>query len=59
MSIVAIGIFDIPLFARVTCGAVSAVWARDFITAASAAGKGTLAITLNHLLPNVARQLIV
>ena len=59
MSIVAIGIFNIPVFARITRGAANAVWARDYITAARAAGKGPLAITLDHVLPNIASQLIV
>ena len=59
MSIVAIGIFNIPVFARITRGAANAIWARDFITAARAAGKGPLAITLDHVLPNIANQLIV
>ena len=59
MSIVAIGIFNIPVFARITRGAANAVWARDYITAARAAGKGPLRITLDHVLPNIASQLIV
>jgi peptide/nickel transport system permease protein len=59
MSIVAIGIFNIPVFARITRGAALSVWARDFVTAARAAGKGPLAITLDHILPNIASQLIV
>ena len=59
MSIVAIGIFNIPVFARITRGAANAIWARDFIAAARAAGKGPLAITLDHVLPNIASQLIV
>ena len=59
MSIVAIGIFNIPVFARITRGAANAVWAREFVTAARAAGKGPLAITLDHVLPNIASQLIV
>jgi peptide/nickel transport system permease protein len=59
MSIVAIGIFNIPVFARITRGAANAVWARDYITAARAAGKGPLAITVDHVLPNIASQLIV
>ena len=59
LSIVAIGIFNIPVFARITRGAANAVWARDFITAARAAGKGPLAITIDHVLPNIASQLIV
>jgi peptide/nickel transport system permease protein len=59
MSIVAIGIFNIPVFARITRGAANAVWARDYITAARAAGKGPLAITIDHVLPNIASLLIV
>jgi peptide/nickel transport system permease protein len=59
LSIVAIGIFNIPVFARITRGAANAVWARDFVTAARAAGKGPLAITLDHVLPNIANQLVV
>jgi peptide/nickel transport system permease protein len=59
MSIVAIGIFNIPVFARITRGAAIAVWAREFVTAARAAGKGPLAITLDHVLPNIASPLIV
>jgi peptide/nickel transport system permease protein len=59
MSIVAIGIFNIPVFARITRGAANAVWARDYITAARAAGKGPLAITVDHVLPNITSQLIV
>ncbi len=59
MSIVAIGIFNIPVFARITRGAANAVWARDYVTAARACGKGPLAITRDHVLPNIASQLIV
>ena len=40
VSIVAIGIFNIPVFARISRGAANAVWARDYTAAARAAGKG-------------------
>jgi peptide/nickel transport system permease protein len=59
MSIVAIGIFNIPVFARLTRGAANAVWAREYVLAARAAGKGALRITLDHVLPNIASVLIV
>ncbi len=59
MSIVAIGIFNIPVFARITRGAANAVWAREYVLAARAAGKGALRITADHVLPNIANQLIV
>ena len=59
MSIVAIGIFNIPVFARLTRGAANAVWAREYVLAARAAGKGAWRITLDHVLPNIASVLIV
>jgi peptide/nickel transport system permease protein len=59
MSIVAIGIFNIPVFARVTRASARSVWAREYVLAARAAGKGTWRITLDHVLPNVAGVLIV
>jgi peptide/nickel transport system permease protein len=59
MSIVAIGIFNIPVFARITRGAANAVWAREYVLAARAAGKGAVRITIDHVLPNIASQLIV
>jgi peptide/nickel transport system permease protein len=59
LSIVAIGIFNVPVFARITRASANAVWARDFVTAARAAGKGPVAITFDHVLPNIASPLIV
>ena len=59
ISFTAIGIFNIPVFARITRGAANAVWSRDFTLAASAAGKTKWAITWEHVLPNVASVLIV
>jgi peptide/nickel transport system permease protein len=58
-GIVAIGIFNIPVFARITRGAANAVWAREFVLASRAAGLGPLRITLDHVLPNIASVLIV
>ncbi len=59
MSIVAIGIFNIPVFARIARGSAQAIWAREYVTAARAAGLGPLAITRDHVLPNIAGVLIV
>ena len=59
VSITAIGIFNIPVFARVTRGAAQGVWTREFILAAQAAGKGRWRITFDHVLPNIASVLIV
>jgi peptide/nickel transport system permease protein len=59
ISITAIGIFNIPVFARVTRGAANAIWTRDYTLAAMAAGKSKWTITWNHVLPNMASVLIV
>ena len=59
VSITAISIFNIPVFARVTRGAAQGVWTREFILAAQAAGKGRWRITFDHVLPNIASVLIV
>ena len=59
MSIVAIGIFNVPVFARIARASGRAVWAREFVLAARAAGKGPWRITLDHVLPNIASVLIV
>jgi peptide/nickel transport system permease protein len=58
-AILAIAIFNIPVFARVTRGAALSMWGRDFIRAATAMGQGPLGITLRHVLPNIASVLIV
>ena len=59
VSITAIGIFNIPVFARITRGAANSVWTRDYTLAARAAGKTKWAITWEHVLPNIASVLIV
>jgi peptide/nickel transport system permease protein len=58
-SIVAIGIFNVPVFARITRAAANSVWSREFVLAARACGKGAWSITLHHVLPNIASTLIV
>lgn len=58
-SIIAIGLFNIPVFMRVTRAAAMTVWARDYILAARLSGLGTWAITRSHVLPNIAAPLIV
>jgi len=58
-GIVAIGIFNIPVFARTARASANAVWAREFVLAARAAGAGPWRITLDHVLPNIASVLIV
>ena len=58
-AIVAIGIYNIPMFARIARGSANAVWAREYVTAARACGKGSWAITWQHVLPNISATLIV
>jgi peptide/nickel transport system permease protein len=58
-AIIAIGIFNIPVFARLTRGSAASLWRRDFILAARVAGKGRVRISAEHILPNIANLLIV
>jgi peptide/nickel transport system permease protein len=58
-SIVAIGIFNVPVFARITRASALVIRAREFVTAARALGKGEWRITVEHVLPNIAAILIV
>ena len=58
-AIIAIGIFNIPVFARVTRGAAISIWSLDFISSARIAGKGSFRISLEHILPNILNLLIV
>lgn len=58
-AMLAIGIFNIPVFARVTRGAAQAVRERDFVMAARATGRGEFAIMARHVLPNISAVLLV
>ncbi|MCV6548456.1 MAG: ABC transporter permease [Cohaesibacter sp.] len=58
-AIIAIGIFNIPVFARLSRGAALGLWTRDFILAARLSGKNAAHITWEHILPNIANLLIV
>ncbi|MDF1728230.1 MAG: ABC transporter permease [Sulfitobacter sp.] len=58
-AIIAIGIFNIPVFARITRGAALSLWQREFILAARVSGKGAARISVEHILPNVTNLLIV
>jgi len=58
-AIIAIGIFNIPVFARLSRGAALSLWKREFILAARVAGKGRARISAEHILPNIANLLIV
>ncbi|VWX57294.1 putative peptide transporter permease subunit: membrane component of ABC superfamily [Burkholderiales bacterium 8X] len=58
-AIIAIGIYNIPTFARITRASANAIWSREYIAAARACGKGAFAITFQHVLPNISAVLIV
>lgn len=58
-AILAIGIFNIPVFARVTRGGALSLWTLDYILAARVAGKGPARISVEHILPNILNLLIV
>ncbi len=58
-AIIAIGIFNIPVFARLARGAALSLWPRDFILAARAAGKSSARITIEHIIPNMTNLLVV
>jgi len=58
-AMIAIGIFNIPVFARVARGGALSLKSLDYIGAARLAGMGNWEISLRHLLPNVASLIIV
>jgi peptide/nickel transport system permease protein len=58
-AIIAIGIFNVPVFARVARAGALALWPREYVLAARAAGKGPMLITVEHILPNIASILLV
>lgn len=58
-AIIAIGIFNIPVFARVTRAGALQQWTHDYTLAARVAGKGALRISWQHILPNLLGLLVV
>jgi len=58
-AIIAIGIFNIPVFARLSRGAALSLWQREFVLAARVSGKGAFRISAEHILPNILNTLIV
>ncbi|WP_298368044.1 ABC transporter permease [Azospirillum sp.] len=57
--VLALGLFNAAVLARVTRGAALAVWRREFVRAALALGRGPLSVTLVHVLPNVLGVVVV
>ena len=58
-AMLAIGIFYIPVFARLTRAVALTIWEREFIVAARAGGVSEWAITLLHVLPNILSPLLI
>jgi len=58
-AVVSIGAFMVPVFARVTRGAALQIWAREYVLASRMAGRNGLSITLVHVIPNIASQIII
>jgi peptide/nickel transport system permease protein len=58
-AVLAIAVFNIPVFARVTRGVALQVWTLDYVAAARSIGKHPMRITWEDVLPNIAGVLIV
>lgn len=58
-AVIAIGVFNIPVFARVARGGAMSIATLDFVAAARLAGLGNAAIAARHLLPNILSLIIV
>lgn len=58
-SMMAIGIFNIPIFARLTRVTSLSIWERDYVTSAKAIGRSNVGIIWRHILPNILSSLIV
>lgn len=58
-AVIAIGVFNVPVFARLTRGSALSLWTRDYVLAARAAGKGATRISLEHIVPGLLSVLIV
>jgi peptide/nickel transport system permease protein len=58
-AMLAIGIFYIPVFARLTRAVAMTIWEREFIAAARASSVGEWAIAWRHVLPNILSPLLI
>lgn len=58
-AIIAVGLFNMPVFARLARAGALSLWQREFILAARVAGKGPARISLEHILPNILNTLVV
>ena len=58
-AMIAVGIFNIPVFARVARGGALSLKTLDYVAAARLSGMGGLEIARRHILPNIASLIIV
>ena len=58
-SMIAIGLFNVPIFARLTRGNFLSIKERQFVEAARSAGSSDLSIVTRHVLPNLSAPIIV
>jgi peptide/nickel transport system permease protein len=58
-SMIAIGIFNVPIFARLTRATSLSVWERDYVTSARAIGRSNAGIIWRYILPNILSSLVV
>src|ERR1700733_11968665 len=58
-AIIAIGVYNVPIIAKLTRATANGVLSREYALAARAAGRGPIALAIDHVLPNIAPALIV
>jgi len=58
-SMIAIGFFNIPIFARLTRATSLSIWERDYVTSARAIGRSDTGIVWKYILPNILSSLVV
>lgn len=58
-AVIAIGVFNIPVFARLARAGALPLWTSGYVLNARTAGKNAVAISIDHILPNIAHLLIV
>ena len=58
-SMMAIGIFNIPIFARLTRATSLSIWERDYVTSGKAIGRSDVGIVWKYIPPNILSSLVV
>lgn len=58
-AVLAIAIFNVPVFARLARSTAKKLWIQEFVLASKAVGKTSYQITWSHVLPNILGPLII